>query len=161
MHNMLIRVTTGEFQVECVQLWRDGKCYWQLRGTSRADANGVVLPMLLNHGMADNFSACSSNAVCKKVEAYCLRSIFSRLVLVSGRLEDLWKRRRFLGSLLRWLKNTSARKLENASGVHLLCTGVTNEARVLVTFACNSFMNIFWAYNSITRELTFSGLDNI
>ncbi|XP_050273674.1 uncharacterized protein LOC126716746 [Quercus robur] len=34
--------------------------------------------MKLNHGLADNFSGCSSNAVCKRVEAYCLRSIFSR-----------------------------------------------------------------------------------
>ena len=87
------------------------------------------------------------------MEAYCLSSIFSRLVLVSGRLENLWKRRRFLGNLLCWLKNTSARKLENASGVHLLCMGVTNEARAQVTLASNSFMNIFWACNSITREL--------
>ncbi|KAF3971312.1 hypothetical protein CMV_005071 [Castanea mollissima] len=26
MHNMLIRVTTGESQGKCVQSWRDGKC---------------------------------------------------------------------------------------------------------------------------------------
>ncbi|KAF3961345.1 hypothetical protein CMV_014033 [Castanea mollissima] len=72
MHNMLIRVITGESQ------------------------------------------GCSSNGVCKRVEAYCLRSIFSRLVL-----------------------NTSARKLENASGVHLLCTGVTNEARAQDYWTCS------------------------
>ena len=68
------------------------------------------------------------------MEAYCLRSIFSRLDLVSGRLENL----------------------ENASGVHLLCMGVTNEARAQVTLASNSFMKIFWACNSITRELNLA-----
>ena len=106
--------------------------------------------------MADNFSGCSCNGVCKRVEAYCLRSIFSRLALVSGRLENLWKRRRFLGNLLCWLKNTSAMKLENASVVHLLCMGVINEAGTQVTLASNSFMNIFWACNSIARELNLA-----
>ena len=48
----------------------------------------------------------------------------------------------------------STRELENASGVHWLCMGVTNyEAKAQVTLASNSFMNIFWVCNSITREL--------
>ena len=33
--------------------------------------------------------------------------------------------------------------MENASGVHWLCMGVTNEAKAQVTLASNSFMNIF------------------
>ena len=41
-------------------------------------------------------------------------------------------------------------------GVHLLSLGVTAEARALVTLASNSFMNIFWACNSITRELNLA-----
>ena len=57
------------------------------------------------------------------------------------------------GSLATCCADTSARKLENASGVHLLCMGVTNEARAQVTLASNSSMNIFRACNSITREL--------
>ncbi|KAF3953069.1 hypothetical protein CMV_021446 [Castanea mollissima] len=42
------------------------------------------------------------------------------------------------------IRNTSARKLENASGVHLLCTGVTNEARAQDYWTCSLGETVTW-----------------
>ena len=53
-----------------------------------------------------------------------------------------------LAALIEGQKCKEVGDLENTSGVHMLCIGVTAEA--LATLASNSF-KIFWACNSIAR----------
>ncbi|KAF3953070.1 hypothetical protein CMV_021446 [Castanea mollissima] len=53
------------------------------------------------------------------------------------------------------IRNTSARKLENASGVHLLCTGVTNEARAQDYWTCSLGETVTWPRDKKASSVHF------